>query len=108
MENINRIELQGAVGNSRLSTVGGTELLKLCVATNHIYKGRDGIVVVETDWHNVSYFKRPEDTLDLSQFEKGSRVRVAGRLRHIKYTGSDGREHEISEIVASELKLVEA
>lgn len=108
MENINRIEIQGAVGNSRLSTVGGTELLKLCVATNHIYKGRDGMAVIETTWHNVSYFKKPEDSLDLSQIERGSRVRVLGRLRHNRYTANDGREHEISEIVASELKLVEA
>ena len=48
MEQINRIEIRGNVGAVRLLVVGNSRVAKISVATNYVYKGRDGYPVIET------------------------------------------------------------
>ena len=48
MEQLNRIELRGNVGNVRVSDVGGSKVARFSLATNFIYKGKDNEGVVET------------------------------------------------------------
>ena len=106
MENVNKIELQGIIGSSRITSFGNKEVLRLTVATNIIYKGGDGMAVVDTTWHNVSYFKKPEDNMDFSTFVKGSGVKVSGRLKMNRYTTSDGCERYSYEVVANTMELI--
>ena len=48
MEQLNRIEIRGNVGAVRLQVVGNSRVAKISVATNYVYKGRDGDPVIET------------------------------------------------------------
>ncbi len=48
MEQLNRIEIRGNVGAVRLQVVGNSRVAKISVATNYVYKGRDGEPVIET------------------------------------------------------------
>jgi len=103
-QSINKIELAGIIGQSRTNTYGENQMIHLSVATNYSYKSQDGSQVIETTWHNVVYWsKRGED---LSQFTKGTKVHILGRLKQSRYTTADGSERTSYEILAHSLELV--
>lgn len=54
MEQLNRLEIRGNVGNVNILRVGDTRVAHFSVATNFAYKGRNGEPVIETTWHNVT------------------------------------------------------
>ena len=106
MEQLNRIELKGNVGNVKVQTFGENEVVRLSVATNYVYKGRDGNPVIETTWHNVTAWNG-KGMPDFHKIEKGSCVYVSGRLRQQKFEGADGTEKQIFEVLANRLALIE-
>lgn len=57
MEQLNRLEIRGNVGNVNILKVGETRVAHFSVATNFAYKGRNGEPVIETTWHNVPHGK---------------------------------------------------
>lgn len=48
MEQLNRIEIRGNVGNVNILKVGNTRVAHFSVATNFAYKDRNGEPVIET------------------------------------------------------------
>ena len=46
MEQINRIEIKGKIGNVRITDFEDGQSANLSVATNYIYKSRDGNAVI--------------------------------------------------------------
>ena len=105
MEHLNRIELQGIIGSVRVQDVADTKVANFSVATNYVYKPKDGGIVMETTWHNVVAWEGNE-IQHLDQLQKGSLVHIRGRLRNRKYTASDGTERTVCDIVAGSLKIV--
>ena len=53
MEQLNRIELKGIVGNVRIQTFDESRMARIGLATNYAYKDRDGAAVIDTSWHNI-------------------------------------------------------
>ena len=45
---INRVELRGIVGTSRVTEVGDRNIINFSLATNYAYRDRDGYPVIET------------------------------------------------------------
>lgn len=106
MEQLNRIELRGSVGFIRQQVVNGRMVVHLSVATNYVYKDRNGDPVIETTWHNVSAWEG-KGCPNLGKIEKGCKVYVQGRLRGQRYTDSEGIERYAFEVVAYQLNLLE-
>ncbi len=106
MEQLNRIELRGNVGNARVQTAGDNEVVHFSLATNYAYKGKDGTPVIETTWHSVVAWSG-KGMPDFRKINKGSCVYVTGRLRSQKYTLSDGTERQAYEVIASRLSILE-
>mgnify|MGYP006330574667 CR=1 FL=1 len=106
MENINRIELQGRVGTIRTNIVGSTKVANFSLATDYLYKGRDGMAISETTWHNVVAWAN-KDMPDLDTINKGTPLNVTGRIRTNKYTSADGTEKFFYEILAYRIRKVE-
>ena len=104
MEQLNRIELRGNVGNIRISEVGESKVARFSVATNFIYKGKDNEGVVETTWHNVVAWSG-KGMPDFTAITKGAPVYVTGRIRTSRFTGSDGTEKTVYEVVASKIEV---
>ncbi len=102
MEQLNKIELKGNVGNVRISDVGENKVARFSLATNFIYKGREGDAVIETTWHNIVAWSG-RNMPDLTKIEKGASLYVSGRVRTSKFTGSDGTEKQIYEVVANKI-----
>lgn len=106
MEQLNRIELRGNVGSVRLQAVGDKQVAKLTVATNYIYKGKDGEPVIETTWHNVTAWEG-KNIANLNKVEKGDKVHILGRLRNQKFIGNDGVERTAYDVLAGKLEILD-
>ena len=105
MEQLNRIELRGNVGNVRVSDVGGNRVARFSLATNFLYKGKDSEAVVETTWHNIVAWGG-KGMPDFSAIVKGAPVYVTGRLRTSRFIGNDGTEKTVYEVVASKVEII--
>lgn len=105
MEYINKVEIQGRVGNIRTNNVNGSAVANLTIATEHLYKNRDGVATSETTWHNVVAWSNSQMP-DFQKISKGSALYISGRLRLNKYSNEDGVEKQFTEILAKEIKLV--
>lgn len=106
MEQINKIELRGNVGNVKIQEYGGSESIRFSLATNYAYKGKDGQPVIETTWHNVTAWSG-KGMPDFHKIDKGSLVHVLGRLRCQKFENSDGVEKQVYEVLANRLTIIE-
>ncbi len=106
MEQLNRIELRGNVGNVKLMNVGESEVARFSIATNYAYKGKDGKPVIETTWHNVTAWPG-KGIPDLKTLYKGSLVHVTGRMRSVKFEGTDGTDKTIYEVLANRMEILD-
>lgn len=105
---INRIEIQGTVGNVRVFSYEDRQNITFSVVTNYVYKGKDNVPVFETMWFNVTAWEGKSISPDvLAGIGKGSDVRVLGRLRERDYTASDGSVKHVTEVVATQVELVD-
>ena len=105
MEDINRIELQGRVGTLRTNTVNGTMVANFSLATDLLYKNREGVGVSETTWHNVVAWSG-RDMPDLSKITIGMPLYVSGRMRTTKYTTAEGTDKYFYEVLANRIRFV--
>ena len=105
MEHINRIELQGRVGTVRTNEFNGNRVANFSLATDLLYKNRDGSAVSETTWHNIVVWEGKE-TPDINLIVKGVPVNITGRLRSSKYTAADGTEKHYYEVLANRLRII--
>lgn len=105
MEYINRIELQGRVGTVRTNTINGSMVANFSIATESLYKNRDGSGVSETTWHNVVAWSG-KDMPDLSKITVGMPLHVIGRMRSTKYTAADGADRHFYEVMAQKVMPV--
>ena len=104
MEQLNKNELRGNVGNITRKDVGESRVAHFSLATNYIYKGRDGNPVIETTWHNITAWEG-RGMPDLNKIVKGDTVYVLGRIRSQKYTGTDNIERTSYEVLANRVKI---
>ena len=105
IQQLNRIELIGLIGNIRTSEVGGRKIARMTVATNLCYKTTDGTVCIETTWTPVTAFEGKKVNLD--GLEKSTPVHIIGRLRNQRYTAADGTENSSFEVLASTVEKIE-
>ena len=106
MEQLNRIELKGHVGQITLTRVQDKTVANMSVATDFIYKDRNGEMVIETTWHRVIAWEG-EKTLDITRIEKGDAVHVTGRLRSRNITTQSGETRAMYETLANEVSLIQ-
>lgn len=106
MEQLNRIEIRGYVGNVNILEVGGTRVAHFSVVTNFAYRTRTFEPVIEATWHNVTAWES-KNVPDLGIIKKGEPIHVIGRLRIQRFTGNDGSEKNYTEIMASIVEKVD-
>lgn len=103
-EFLNRVELRGRVGHDpKVFSVGEAQVARFSVATNEAFRGKNGELREETTWHNVAAWTG-RNIMDFKEIRKGSFVSLVGRLRTTRFTGNDGNERYIVEVVAGRLE----
>ena len=106
MEHINRIELQGRVGNIRTNIVGDTKVANFSLATDNLYKTRDGSAISETTWHNIVAWSN-RNMPELDKISVGTPLHLTGRLRVNRYTSADGTEKLFYEVLAYKIRRLD-
>ena len=105
MEHINRIELQGRIGTVRTNEYNGSRVANFSVATEFLYKSKDGTAINELTWHNIVMWEGKE-TPRVENIAVGLPVYVSGRMRTSKYTTSEGVEKHFYEILAYKVRIL--
>ncbi|MEN8200029.1 MAG: single-stranded DNA-binding protein [Thermodesulfobacteriota bacterium] len=102
---INKVILVGNLGQDPelRYTQSGTAVATLSVATNRVWKDRDGNKQDETEWHRVIVWAQTAEFCS-NYLSKGNKVYVEGRLQTRKWQDQNGNDRYTTEIVANELK----
>lgn len=78
----------------------GQHLTKFSMATNEVYKNKEGEQVEKTEWHRIVAWgdlaKKMNDFLN-----KGNLIALNGKLEYNKYTDKNGIERYDTQIKAS-------
>lgn len=106
-QHLNRIELKGRVGTIRTNEVNGTKVANFSVITEILYKTREGQVISEATWFNVTLWDS-KDAPDFSRIVKGVPIHVTGRMRTNRYTSAEGVDKTFYEVMASKVRFPEA
>jgi single-strand DNA-binding protein len=81
----------------------GMNVASFSVATNRVYKDRDGKKQEQTDFHNVVVFGRQADTIN-QYLKKGSSVFVEGRMQTRSWE-KDGEKKYRTEVIAERVQF---
>ena len=105
---VNKVVLVGNIGADPETrfTPRGTQVTTATLATDDTWTDRKGESRRRTEWHRLVLWRRLAEVA--SQYlKKGSRVYVEGRLTTRSWDDADGHRHYVTEIVVSDLQLVD-
>jgi single-strand DNA-binding protein len=104
---INKVILIGNLGADPevRYTQDGTAAASFTVATTERWKGKDGQMQEQTEWHRVTAWRRLAEICG-EYLQKGSKVYIEGKLQTRKWQDKDGSTRYTTEIVAREMKIL--
>ena len=86
------------------SLPSGIQVAQFSVATNRVWKDKNGARQESADYHNVVVFGRQAETA--TQFlKKGSSVFVEGRMQTRSWDAADGQKKYRTEVVADRIQF---
>ena len=107
---INKVIIVGNCGQdpeTRYLPSGGA-VTNVSLATSESWKDKNtGEQQERTEWHKVVFFNRLGEIAG-EYLKKGSKVYVEGSLRTRKWQGQDGSDRYTTEIVASEMQMLDS
>ncbi|UTA47384.1 single-stranded DNA-binding protein [Simiduia sp. 21SJ11W-1] len=107
---VNKVILVGNLGQdpeTKYMPSGGA-VTNVSVATSETWKDKNtGQPQERTEWHRVVFFNRLAEIAG-EYLKKGSKVYVEGSLRTRKWQGQDGQDRYTTEIVASEMQMLDS
>ena len=107
---MNKVFLKGNVGHDpRVTTFdnGGKVAQFTLATTERGYTTKDGKEVAEqTTWHNIVVNRTGLVKVIEGYVNKGTPLLIEGKIISRKYTGKDGQEKTITEILVSDLELL--
>ncbi len=105
---INRVQLQGVVGNTpelRYVGGGGKAVCNVRLATTNRYKTAQGEFVEETEWHTVVGWEAVAERM--AQLNKGDWANIEGRIRTRTAIDAKGTERIHREIICERVLRVD-
>jgi single-strand DNA-binding protein len=102
---VNQIYLLGRCGkDAEVRMAGQNKVATFSLCTGGKYKTNDGREIDDTAWHNIVAWRNLAELAE-KYIRKGSQILVIGRLTYRKYTGNDGVERNVTEIIADKIEL---
>jgi single-strand DNA-binding protein len=104
---INQVLIIGTLGGAPeiRETTNGTKVASFSVATTERWKDKSGQQQESTEWHKIVAWDRLAEICG-QYLQKGSKVYIEGRLKTRKWTDQNGLDKYITEIIASEMKML--
>ena len=107
---VNKVIIVGNCGQdpeTRFMPSGGA-VTNLSIATSESWKDKNtGEQQERTEWHRVVFFNRLAEIAG-EYVKKGSKLYIEGSLRTRKWQGQDGQDRYTTEIVASEMQMLDS
>jgi len=107
---VNKVILVGNVGSDPEVRYlpNGNPVANLSIATSETWKDKQtGERQERTEWHRVVYFNRLAEIVS-EYVKKGAKVYTEGALRTRKWQDQNGNDRYTTEIVASELQMLDS
>jgi len=106
---INQAMLIGNLGANpeQRKASNGSAVTNFSLATSSRWKGADGQMKEETEWHRIVTFGRLAEICG-QYLIKGSKVYIEGRLQTNKWTDKDGNTRYTTQIIAKEMKMLDS
>jgi len=82
----------------------GSKVCSFSLATNRVYKDKDGKKQEAVEFHNVVVFGKTAE-LSAQYLKKGSQALVEGRIQTRSWDGTDGQKRYRTEIVADTIQF---
>ena len=102
---VNQVTLMGRVGkDAEVRMAGQNKVATFSLCTGGKFKTQDGREIDDTAWHNIVAWRNLSELAE-KYIRKGSPILVIGRLTYRKYTGNDGVERNVTEIIADKIEL---
>jgi single-strand DNA-binding protein len=86
------------------SLPSGIQVTSFSVATNRVWKDKNGVRQESADYHNIVVFGRQAETAN-QYLRKGASVLVEGRMQTRSWDASDGTKRYRTEIVADRIQF---
>lgn len=107
---VNKVILIGNIGQDPECKYmpSGNAVANVSIATSESWKDKQtGQAQERTEWHRVVFFNRLAEVVG-EYLKKGSKVYVEGSLRTRKWQDKEGRDQYTTEIVASEMQMLDS
>lgn len=106
MATINKVILIGNLGADPelRRTPTGAAVVSFSIATTEKFKGKDGALKEETEWHNIVAWNRSAEVL-AEYLKKGSSVYIEGKLRTRSWEDNGSKKYR-TEILASNFQFL--
>ena len=107
---INKVILIGNLGSDPevKSSTTGNMITRLNIATSETWKDKQtGSPQERTEWHRVVFFNRLAEIAN-QYLKKGSKVYIEGSLRTQKWQDQSGNDRYTTEVIASELQMLDS
>jgi single-strand DNA-binding protein len=107
MSGLNRVTLLGNLGKDPESKhlENGRTRVTFTLATNEVYKNKEGEKVSNTEWHNVVLWS-PLAEIAAKYLNKGKQVFIEGKLTSRSYLDKEGQTKYITEVVGQNMVLL--
>jgi single-strand DNA-binding protein len=106
---VNKVILIGNLGQDPESrtTPGGTTVTNIRIATSESWRDKaSGEMKEQTEWHGIVLWNRLGE-IAAEYLKKGSKVYIEGRLQTRKWQDKQGGDRYTTEIVASEMQMLD-
>ena len=104
--NLNKVMLVGRLTRDPeiRNTPSGQSVATMSLATNRFWKDKNGQKQDKTEFHNVVLWGRLAEIAG-QYLTKGQEAFIEGRMETRKYTGKDGVERRVTEVIAENMQL---
>ncbi len=103
---VNRVQLIGSLGQDpEIKTFDNGKMARFSMATNEIYRNKEGEKITETQWHNVVAWGNTATILE-KYVRKGDKVGIEGKLVTRQWEDKDGQKRYITEVVANDVLML--
>jgi len=85
----------------------GAPVANFRVATNRVWKDREGNVQESTEWHRIVAWNRMAEVIK-EYVKKGHRIYVEGRIQYREWEDQNGQRRFTTEIIATDIQMLES
>lgn len=106
---LNKVMLIGRLGQDPelRYTPGGAPVANFSLATNSVWKAKDGQTHERTEWHNIIAWNRTAEIAN-EYLKKGSRIWLEGELRTRTWDDRNGAKHYTTEVYVDKIEFLES